>query len=44
MIRTTILEGNIGDKFWLELVLVMIYIKNRHLIRALTNNFSFYKA
>lgn len=38
MIKATILEGNIADNLWLELVQVMTYIKNSLLIRALTNN------
>lgn len=35
--KATILEGNINDDLWSELVLVMTYIKNSHLIKALDN-------
>ena len=44
MTRATILEGNINDKLWPELVLAMTYIKNSKPIRALANNLSFYEA
>lgn len=41
--RATILEGNINDDLWPELVLVITYIKNSYLIRVF-NNLSPYKA
>lgn len=44
MIRTTILEGNIEDKLWLELVLAMTYIKNSCSTRVLANDLSLHKA
>lgn len=37
--RTHILEENIKDGLWSNLVLAMTYIKNSRLIRALANNF-----
>lgn len=42
--RATILEGNLDDKLWLELVLAMTYIKNSQSIRALAYNLSPHKA
>lgn len=44
MTWVTILEGNIDDKLWPELVLVMTYIKNNQLTRFLANNQSSNKA
>ena len=44
MTRATILEGNINDELWPELVLAMTYIKNNRPTRALANNISPYKA
>lgn len=44
MIRATILEGNIDDELWPELVLAMTYIKNSRPTRALANNLSPHKA
>lgn len=43
MTRATILEKNIEDELWPELVLAMTYIKNSRPIRALANNLSPYK-
>lgn len=43
MTRMTILEKNINDNLWPELVLVMIYMKNNWPIRAVQNH-SFHKA
>lgn len=37
MTRATILESNIDDDLWPELVLVMTYIKNSRLMQALEN-------
>lgn len=34
MTRTTILEGNIDNNLWTELVFAMTYIKNNRLIRV----------
>lgn len=42
--RATILEGNIDDDLWLELVLAMTYVKNNRPTRALQNNLSPYEA
>ena len=44
MTRATILEGNIDDDFWPELVLTMTYIKNSRITKALPQNLSPYKA
>lgn len=43
MTRATILEGNIEDELWPELVLAMTYIKNNRPTRALQDNVSPYK-
>ncbi len=40
MTRATILEGNIEDELWPELVLAMTYIKNSRPTRALANDLS----
>ena len=37
MIRATILEGNIDDDLWPELLLAMTYIKNSHPTKTLDN-------
>ena len=44
MTRATILEGNINDELWPELVLAMTYIKNNRPTRALANNISPHEA
>lgn len=44
IIQATILRGNINDKLWPELMLVMTYIKNNQSTRFLANNQSFHKA
>ena len=44
MTRATILEGNIDDELWPELVLAMTYIKNNCPTRALANNISPHEA
>lgn len=44
MTRATILEGNIDDELWPELVLAMTYIKNSRPTRALANNLSPHEA
>ena len=44
MTRAIILEGNINDELWPELVLAMTYIKNIRPTRALANNISPHKA
>lgn len=44
MTRATILEGNINDELWPELVLAMNHIKNSRPTRALANNLSPHKA
>lgn len=44
MIKTTILEGNIDNELWPELVLVRTYIKNSHPTKALAKNISPQKA
>lgn len=44
MIRAIILESNIEDKLWLELMLVITYIKNSRLTKVLANNLSPHKA
>ena len=44
MTRATILERNIEDELWPELVLTMTYIKNNRPTRTLQNNISPYKA
>lgn len=36
--RTTILKENIEDKLWLDLVLVITYIKNNRATKALAND------
>ena len=41
-VRSTIVGGNILDKFWLEVLLAMTYILNLLSI-LLLNNLSFYK-
>lgn len=43
MIRVIILEKNIYDDLWLELILVIIYIKNNQLIKAIQNCISPHK-
>lgn len=43
MTRATILEENIEDKLWPERVLIMTYIKNSHLTKALANNLTPHK-
>lgn len=40
MVKATILERGINDTFWLEIVLVMTYIKNLQPIWALKNSIS----
>ena len=35
MNRTKILEGNINDDLWLDLVFAMMYVKNNRLTKAL---------
>ena len=42
--RATILEENIKDELWPELVLAMTYIKNNRPTRAFQDNISPYKA
>lgn len=44
MIRATLLEGNIDDNRWSELVLAMTYVKNSRPTKALPQNLSPYKA
>ena len=44
MTRATILEGNIDDKLWPELVLGRTYIKTKRPTRALANNISPHEA
>lgn len=44
MTRAIILEGNIKDKLWSELVLTIIYIKNSCLTKTLAINLSLYEA
>ena len=44
MTRATILEGNIDDELWPELVLAMTYIKNSRPTRALADNLSPHEA
>ncbi len=44
MTRATILEGNIDDDLWPELVLAMTYIKNNRPTRTLQGNISPHKA
>ena len=44
MTRATILEGNIDDDLWHELVLAMTYVKNSRPTRALPQNLSPYEA
>ena len=41
--RATILEVNINDELWPELILAMTYIKNSRPTRALANNLNFHK-
>lgn len=38
MTRATILEGNIDDELWPEIILAMTYIKNNRPTRALPSN------
>lgn len=38
MTRTIILEGNLDDKLWPEIVLAMIYVKNMRPTKALNGN------
>lgn len=38
MTRATILEGNIDDELWPEIVLAMTYIKNDRPTKALPSN------
>lgn len=44
MTRVTILKGNIKDELWPKLVLIMTYIKNSRLIKALANDLNLHKA
>lgn len=44
MTKATILEGNIKDKLYFELMLVITFIKNNNPKKILANNFNFYKA
>lgn len=44
MTRATILEGNIDDELWPEIVLAMTYIKNNRPTRALASNVTPHKA
>lgn len=44
MTRAKILEGDIEDELWPELVLVLIHIKKKRLIRVLANNLSPHKS
>lgn len=43
MTRATILEGNIEDELWPELILAMTYIQNSRPTRALANDLSPHK-
>ncbi len=42
--RATILEGNIDNDQWPELMLVMTYVKNNRPTRALQGNISLHEA
>ncbi len=44
MTKSTILEGNINDDLWPEMVLAMNYVKNSQLTKALPQNLSLYEA
>lgn len=44
MTRATILEGNIDDELWPEIILAMTYIKNNCPTKALPSNTTPYKA
>lgn len=37
MTKATILEGNINDKLWLELILTMTYVKNNRPTKVFQN-------
>lgn len=36
--RATILENNLNDNLWLEVIIIMTYIKNLYLTKALNNS------
>ena len=38
MTRATILEKNLDDKLWPEIILAMTYVKNVHLTKALNGD------
>ena len=44
MTRATILEGNINDELWPEIILAMTYIKNNRLTGALPSNITLHEA
>lgn len=44
MARATILEGNLSDDLWPEVILAMTYIKNFRPTKALGNNSTPYNA
>lgn len=44
MTRATILDGNIDDKLWPEIILAMTDIKNNRLTKALLSNATLYEA
>ena len=44
MTRATILEDNIDNELWPEIIFAMTYIKNNHLTKALPSNTTLYEA
>lgn len=44
MTRATILESNIDDKLWPEIIIAMTYIKNNYSTKASSSNATLYKA
>ncbi len=44
MRRATIVEGNIDDELWPEIILAMTYLKNNRPTRTLPSNTTLHKA